>query len=198
MRKHMSISLLAMSVLMAGLVGCGQGGSPGGQPATPAATIVSQSPSTAPTLVLGPSGYGALKLGMTRAEAVATGLTTGTEASGKGTCGGQGDGLLKGAPAPAGPANTAGQLFFSEAWNLVAIYAFPGVKTPEGIGLGSTYEQMRAAYPDWNPVPAADSATDGRGGVKVPGNGDAHYRIVVNGAKVVELSLDANNQDCYE
>jgi hypothetical protein len=134
---------------------------------------------------------------MTRSEAMGTGLSAGTT-TGTGSCGGSGDGFLGGAPAPGGP-NLYGQLFFSASTGrLVAIYAYPGVQTPQGVELGSSFAQMHAAYPDWNPVPVPGSSTDGRGGVKVPGNPNAHFRIVVAAGTVVQLSLDDNHQDCYE
>jgi hypothetical protein len=40
--------------------------------------------------------------------------------------------------------------------------------------------------------------TNGRGGVDVPGNEEAHYRIVVRDHTVTQLSLDSDQQDCYE
>ena len=158
---------------------------------TPATT-----PPAAPELVLGPDGYGALTLGMVRAEAIATGLTDGT-LPGDGNCGGPGDGVLAGTPAVTDDRSVAGRLFFSaESGQLVAIYAYPGVKTPEGIGIGSSYATVVAAYPTWRPIGA--DPHDGRGGVRVPGNTNASYRIVVIDETVVEISLDSHQQDCYE
>jgi hypothetical protein len=54
---------------------------------------------------------------------------------------------------------------------------------------------MHAAYPTYQGI---GDAINGRGGVAVPGNPQAHYRISLQAGKVAELSLDANDQDCYE
>ena len=144
--------------------------------------------------MLGPTGYGALSLGMTKAEAQATGLTTGITTSGKGNCG-AGDGYLAGTPTPSDVA-LPGRLYFSATTDrLVAIHAFRDVTTPQGIRLGSSYAQLHAAYPTWRAI--GPDSTYGRGGVAVPGNPHAHYRIVANGKVVVELSLDSDAQDCY-
>lgn len=93
-------------------------------------------------------------------------------------------------------ADVSGMLVFSQnTGRLVAIYAYPGVKTPQGIGVGSTYDEVHAAYPAWKPI--GPDPTSGRGGVVVPGNPDASYRIVVLDDRVTQLSLDSH-QDCYE
>jgi hypothetical protein len=153
------------------------------------------SPSAVALPVLGPNGYGTLKIGMTKAQARATGLVTGVGSSNAGKCGGPGDGFLTGAPSTADTSVT-GRLFFSARTDkLVAIYAIPGVKTPEGIALGSSYEQLHAAYPSWSAI--GEDPTDGRRSVDIPGYPHNAYRIVVRDHKVTELSLDAE-QDCYE
>jgi hypothetical protein len=132
---------------------------------------------------------------MTRAKARATGLTTGITTSGTGTCGGPGDGYLAASPTPSNVA-VVGRLFFSASTGrLVAIYAIPDVMTPQGIGLGSSYARLHAAYPTWQGI--GPDSTSGRGSVAVPGNPHAHYRIVVQ-TTVAELSLDSDAQDCYE
>lgn len=161
--------------------------------------------STPPT-TLGADGYGALKLGMTKAEAGATGLATGITGT-EGSCGDTSDGTLAGTPTPeATPgANTEnpyvrGTLFFSgDTGKLVVISAYGPVATPEGIKVGSTLAELKAAYPTWSGEPddAGKDSDSGRGYVELPG-GKASYRIVVESGKVVELSLDSADQDCYE
>jgi hypothetical protein len=189
-------TVLAVLVL-GGVAGCA-GTVPGNTPrtATPGTTATAtRAGSSAAVPPLGPTGFGALQLGMTKAEARATGLTTEVNLAGTGACGGPGDGYLRGSPSPDGQ-TLDGRLFFSaNTGKLVAIYAFPGVRTPEGIALGSSYDDVHAAYPAWSPI--GEDQRNGRGGVKVPGNAGAAYRIVVQNLDVIQLSLDGQ-QDCYE
>jgi hypothetical protein len=202
MRGSRPIGVVTLALLLAGTASaCSGSGDANGDKATNTPSA-SSAPSTGATptpsapaapKALGPLGFGALKLGLTKAEAVATGeaaLITGT----KGECGGATDGFLAGAPA-AHPDALPGKLFFSTtSGKLVAIYAIPGAKTPRGIGLGSSYADVHTAYPSWQPV--GGSGTNGRGPVST-GSG-AHYRIVISAGAVKELSLDSDNQDCYE
>jgi hypothetical protein len=152
-------------------------------------------------LVLGPCGYGSLTLGMTGSQAIGTGLTVGTTTD-PGSCGGVNDGFLRGAPTPGpGLSGNNGRLFFSDiTQELIAIYAYPGVQTPQGIGIGSSTARVRAAYPDWNPVPVPGSSIgELLGGVMDPGNPNAYFRMLVVGGKVVALSLNANgHEECYQ
>jgi hypothetical protein len=205
------------AILLAGLLaGCGQGGQPAaaGPPSSgPAGESASSTPSATPTpsasptaapsppgrpvARMGPTGYGRLKLGMTKAQARKTGLTTGVSGQ-QGACGGQGDGYLTGSPLMDGDA-IAGRLFFSpRTGRLAAIYAFPGMSTPEGIRLGSTYERVHAAYPTWTPLGGLGDGTEGRGHGDVSGNPDAHYRISIQDGRVTQLSLDSKRDGCYE
>lgn len=196
---------LAAAVLAAALLGaCDTGTAPApattGTSAAPAASAVPSTPapatSSAPAtpaakLILGPTGYGALQLGMTPAQAAATKLITAPA--------GRTDGCwryahLNGSPAT-GQSDIDGRLFFSATLGLAAIYAYPGVKTPEGITVGSTIDEVLRAYPSWKTV---HGDSEGRGYVRVPGNDKAAYRIEVGGGKVTQLSLQLDNQDCYE
>ncbi|WP_144121900.1 hypothetical protein [Catellatospora sichuanensis] len=194
---------LAAAVLAAVLLGaCGSGtgtgpsANPAGTPAatTPAAPSTSASPVPPPpadALLLGPTGYGRLRLGMTQAQAAATKLIT--PLAGK-QSGCYRYAHLVGSPAT-GEHDIAGRLFFSETLGLAAIYAYSGVKTPEGITVGSTFDELRRAYPSWESV---SGDKDGRGYVRVPGNAEAIYRIEVGAGKVIQLSVQLLNQDCYE
>ncbi len=163
-------------------------------PAVPAPTSTSPSASPSPGgLTLGPTGYGALLLGMTKAQARATGLVTGVKGT-KGVCGGRPpDGHLAGA-AYRNQSDLSGKLFFSYTTNkLVMIGAMSGVSTPEGIGLGSSAAKVSAAYPSWRPnLPN----TPGVDFVSVPGNRAASYRIFVLNGHVTDLVLLSHDQDC--
>lgn len=158
------------------------------------------SSAAAPTLDA--TGYGALKLGMTKAEATATGLAAGITGA-EGSCGDTSDGTLAGAPTAEPTAEVSyvqGNLFFSaNTGKLIAISAYGPVATPEGIKIGSTVAELKAAYPSWSGEPdeAGNPSDSGRGYVELPG-GKANYRIVTNDGSVVELSLDSVDQDCYE
>ena len=84
-----------------------------------------------------------------------------------------------------------GGVNYSNNLGVATIDVGPGVKTPEGIGIGSSVADVESAYPGrtW--------AFD-RTHVVVPGNDQADYRIAVQDDKVVELTLQFGNQDCYE
>jgi hypothetical protein len=208
--KTKNVAMFAL-LLVAGLAGCTQTETARPTPTPPATSAPtatttasptetgtsppSTTPSPPPTLPhLGRAGFGALHLGMTKQEAAATGSTVGINTSTPGQCGGIGDGYLSGSQNPNGQ-HLEGRLFFGSTGRLVAIYAFAGVTTPEGIGLNSSYASVHATYPTWQ---ALENRTNGRGAAPVHGNSAAHYRIVILNHKVVELSMDSNHQDCYE
>jgi hypothetical protein len=209
--RRTSVAVLVLAALLAGgLAACTKDAQSTAPPvSTPQATT--PAPTTAPATVpppdnsppappaepphLGPTGYGAVRLGMTRAQAAATGLTAGTSKDLHGACGGPGDGRLRGAADPDGP-SLEGRLFFSAmTGRLVAIYSVRGATTPEGVGLGSSYDKLHKAYPSWR---GFGDEKNGRGGAPVKGNSNAHYRIVVQNSRVLQLSLDSSDQDCYE
>jgi hypothetical protein len=202
--RRISVAVVA-ALLAGGLAACTKDGRSTAPPppvpttaaasAQPPTTVTSAAATPAEPPHLGPTGFGAVRLGMTKAEARATGLTVGTTDDPRGTCGGPGDGHLRAAADPEGP-SLEGRLFFSATTGrLVAIYSVRGVTTPEGIGLGSSYDQLHKAYPRWQGI---GNATSGRGGAAVRGNSGAHYRIVVQDSRVLQLSLDSSSQDCYE
>lgn len=161
-------------------------------PSPPRSTSASPSPSKSSTpLVLGPKGFGALRLGMTAKQAEATGLIV--PFTDELTDGCSGYTHLR--------ASETAYVDYSGSTGIEVIVAYPGVRTPEGIKLGSSLAAVRAAYPDWY---VRDSTTDekvytdGIGFADVPGNSSAVYRIDVTGKKVKEITLQLKEQNCYE
>ncbi|MGC4773209.1 hypothetical protein ACLQ25_30080 [Micromonospora sp. DT44] len=164
-------------------------GSPIPPPISPSSTPSARPSSTAtrPTsLVLGPNGIGSLKLGMTRQQATGTGLLR-AFASDTGGCT---PAYLRAAP------SEEGTVLLSSTLGIATIDAYAGIKTPEGARIGMSSAEMLRIYPAWT---AADGdATNGRGFAKTPGNSKAVYRIETIKGKVVQLTLQYANQDCYE
>jgi len=160
-----------------------------------AAPVTSSSPapsSPATPAVLGPDGFGALKLGMTAEQATATGLVARWPAAGDGCAQNT---FLKSATGEATGAE--GRVYLNDR-GVQIIEAYPGVRTPEGVGVGTSRAALFKAYPGWRNVADEDPRADGRGQVAVPGNSKAVYRIVTIDGKVTELALQDENQDCYE
>ncbi|MGC3994475.1 MAG: hypothetical protein QM779_10275 [Propionicimonas sp.] len=206
-RRAVAAAVAGSLALVATLSGCvvvnlGGARSPSAS-ATAVATSATPSDSPTPTpsdtttsapTVLGPKGYGALKLRMTKAKARATGLATGIMGT-KGSCGASKDGRLVGAE-PKDTYDLAGKLFFSEnTGKLVIIGAMPGLATPEGIQLGSSTADVKAAYPKWN---GDKKDMNGVGYVLAPGSSTSYYRIAVLDGGVTELTLQDIDQDCAE
>jgi hypothetical protein len=156
----------------------------------PTRTSASPSPSkaSAPS-VIGPNGFGALKLGMTVKQAEATGLVTkfaGTLGEG---C--SGTAHLR--------ASAKSNVYFGGSLGIEIIDAYPGISTPEGIKIGSSLAALHRTYPEWDNVTAdseQEESGDGRGYAKASSKAD--YRIVTFKGKVVELTLQYRNQNCYE
>lgn len=196
MSRTARLSLLTLGLALSGCVVP----TPAPTPTTPPTSASTPSPSPSAPLFLGATGYGPLTLGMTKKQARDTGLVTDVAGT-KGSCGAPdgdiSDGHLTGAPTPTDA--VVGTLFFSEnSDTLIAIYAYGTITTPEGIGLGSTVAELKAAYPSTLTLPDEnDVSNDGRGYVELPG-GKASYRLSVLDGKVAELSLDSVDQDCYE
>jgi hypothetical protein len=158
-------------------------------PALPPIIATPSTPAAPPSLskvVLGSTGFGALKLGMTAAQAQATHLVgTASLAPGQ-TCP---TGRLLAAPSGGAPS-----LFYSPSLGLVAIYAYPGITTPAGIKIGSTLAQLQQFYPTWRGL----QGDEGVGYVAAPGSTTSEYRIAVLNGHVIELAVQLNNEDCYE
>lgn len=124
---------------------------PGTPPATSTPPTVRISASQGP--VLGPSGYGALRLGMSFQAAKATGM-------------------LAGAGTP--PTSCTEYLLKEGASEIAAVYISPtdgilrftarGAHTPQEITVGSSMAQLRAAYPNLSKNSADYVAPTGSGG----------------------------------
>lgn len=111
-----------------------------------------ETPTTTPipaAKTLGPFGYGNVRLGMSLEEALASGEIVPPRTQTEGNCMSF---LLRD-----NPHNHEIHLYANVGVEIVrdgarttveSVGAWPGVLTPEGIGIGSTPEQVRAAYPD--------------------------------------------------
>ncbi|MEV0388819.1 hypothetical protein [Nonomuraea sp. NPDC050643] len=132
---------------------------------------------------LGPYGYGTLKLGMTAAKARATGRITRKTVGDSPRCTGWD---LK--ENPYGEYRVG--VYISKRRGLAMIVAPPGLRTPQGIGLGSSRTRLKAAYPRLRRGPGGYPTAD------VPGNRQAFYIFHVSDNKVAGMSLVLAKQDC--
>jgi hypothetical protein len=148
--------------------------------ASPAgATAQTPATGTAPG-AFGPYGYGGIKLGMTAKEAKATGKIV---LKWRDNCTGWD---YKSHRNPKDEVS----LYISKKHGVAVIFAPTGVRTPKGIGAGSTLRQVKKAYPHVKKQISGYYAT-------VPGNRKAYYYFGVNGRnKVEQLGLGLNSQDC--
>jgi hypothetical protein len=181
---------------------------------TPSATAAAPSPSSAPAsaepasatstssssgkpsaLVLGPTGLGRLKIGMLPEAATATGEIDAPDPDQ-----GCGYAALKSAK------SDDVQVTYSADRGLVAIPAYGRIATPEGIRIGSSVAQLKAAYPDLvrrlteegDPAEIGDKeSNDAFAGQKDRHKG-VHYRFRFENGKVTEVGLEHDNQNCYE
>ncbi|MBM2617864.1 hypothetical protein JIG36_20105 [Actinoplanes sp. LDG1-06] len=161
-------------------------------PSAPPATSKSSKPST--PKVIGPTGYGALKLGMTRDEATATGLITRWAAQPDTNCPWRArlKQTVTGTPSP------VNDVYWNKDGGIAAIVVHGTIHTPEGIRIGSTYADVMMAYNNWQN--AADPGVKfGHGTVDVPGNNDAVYRLDISrDGKVTSVALQSKKYGCYE
>lgn len=149
------------------------------------ALLITGTPAHAQTAktTLGPYGVGAVKLGMSAAKANATGKIVLKMAGAGGSCAGWD---LK--AYPTGKNNVG--LYISKKVGVAVIFAQKGIKTPQGIGLGSTMKQVKKAYPRLKTSPG------GIPYVSVPGNSKAYYAFISSKGKVRELAFGLDTQDC--
>jgi hypothetical protein len=155
---------------------------PGSPPPRTARPSSAQPPSKHPVVSSGPllasDGFGSLKLGMSEAQVGALGVTLGDARIGASctTYSVRGDGV----PAPA-------TVVISKAAGLTVVTPEPTAHTVEGIGAGSTKEQVLAAYP---------AAEEEPGGVVAPARAGAEYHFRLGDSGVVQTSLMSLGQDC--
>ncbi|TQS21629.1 hypothetical protein FLW16_39245 [Microbispora sp. KK1-11] len=128
----------------------------------------------------GPYGYGGVRLGMTLKQAEATRKIV--KKLDEGQCSGWD---LKAHPT----GRDAVGLYISKKLGVALIEAPKGVKTPEGIKVGSTMKQVKKAYPRLDTTGNYPVAA-------VPGNTKALYYFLSQRGKVYELGLALKNQDC--
>jgi hypothetical protein len=154
---------------------------PSSPPSKPPRPSPSQKPTTLPAVTSGPllaaDGFGRLKLGMSETEVTAQAVTLDQTQAGA-SCTVY-KALGSGIPASA-------SVVISKTAGLVVVTPDVAAHTAEGIGAGSTREQVLAAYP------AAKEQPDG---VVAP-VAAAEYHFTLGDAGVVRTSLMSVNQDC--
>lgn len=138
-----------------------------------AASVASDEP------ILGPEGYKTLELGQSEQEAEATGLLVDRQQPEE--C------ILYRLRPEEGKPNPGGGVFVDPQLGVVMIGGTDKIHTPEGIGFGDPLDQVRANYPDLEPVPENDFVyTAG-----VPGHDGLEYRFAVDEADLVsDFSLE--------
>ncbi|MEV7808410.1 hypothetical protein AB0O28_36220 [Microbispora sp. NPDC088329] len=144
------------------------------------AAATSADTATGASGTLGPYGYGGVRLGMTLKQAEATRKIV--KKLDEGQCSGWD---LKAHPT----GRDSVGLHISKKVGVALIQAPKGVKTPEGIQVGSTMKQVKKAYPRLDTTGNYPVAV-------VPGNPKALYYFLSNRGKVYELALALKNQDC--
>lgn len=141
-----------------------------------------QPPSKLPPVLSGPllgaDGFGTIKLGMSETQITAQGVTL-SDAQAGGSC--------TVYTAQGGGVPAAATVVVSKALGLTVVTPAQAAHTAEGIGAGSTKDQVLAAYP---------AAKDETGGVVAPATSAADYHFRLGDSGVVQTSLASVNQDC--
>ncbi|XVU25338.1 hypothetical protein ACQPZJ_50585 [Actinoplanes sp. CA-054009] len=140
-----------------------------------------------PVTVLGPTGLGKLQIGMSHAEAEATGLVVAGE--GENGCGS----WILDLPNAGGP--TVGY----SPLGVVSIPAYGKVATPEGIRINSSLDAVERAYPDLTGPATENGATLGDGAAYAGQQdkyGGVHYRFTFEGGAVKAMHLRHDTPKC--
>jgi hypothetical protein len=150
----------------------------------PAVTATATAPETvrrAAGTLIGPDGYGKLRLGMTMSQVQAAGVTL--SPSGDGDCKPY-DFAGDGVPG-------AGSVVISPRVGVALITADSPATSPEGIGAGSAPADVFAAYPR-----ARQGASTV---VYAPAGSSGTYRFQLDpsGSRVVDVGLENVRQDCH-
>ena len=180
--RRVRAALLLAAAATGALAGCGEGSS------SDAPSTVGASKSSPAALVLSDTGIGELKLGMSVAEAKATGLI-GKRVS------------------PPGDlcdlyAGTSGveHAYFSDG-ELIIIYTDPKIRLDSGIGVGDTYEDLKGAYGD-EVLPDAGFSRAYVEAPKAPF--PTSYRLELSDeyaerdSVIMSMGLEAVDAGCYE
>ncbi|MCP3799615.1 hypothetical protein NLX83_10140 [Allokutzneria sp. A3M-2-11 16] len=155
-------------------------------PAVSTSTTAAKQP--LPT-VLGPNGFGALRLGMTRKQVYDTGMVeqdvVDQQQATEHRC--TVHELLDSSGA------SYGTVVFSRTNGLAEILPRNAPRTPEGLRAGTTVEQAGSIYPDVGRVVLRSGS--GSAQTAVPGNSRAVYTVDFNNSKVTAISLRFNDSD---
>ncbi|GAB4013038.1 hypothetical protein [Nocardioides ultimimeridianus] len=171
---------LGATTLAAATMLSGCGSTPTSAPADPPATAPAVTPAASThAAVLGPTGYGPLTLGMSYRDARATGQVADGS---RGT-------HLAGHP-------DAG-LCLSRADGLMAIFLGRGMRTSEGLRLGSSAARLRHLYPALTPYGVAEPGHSS-GIFRAPAGAGDWYEIDVDHRHVSVVILRRDRQTCFE
>ncbi|WP_328446458.1 hypothetical protein [Amycolatopsis sp. NBC_00438] len=155
---------------------------PGSAPPRTVRPSSAQPPSKLPPVLSGPllasDGFGSIKLGMSEAQLTAQGVTlSGAEPGASCTVY-----TAQGSGVPA-----AATVVISKAVGLTVVTPQQAAHTAEGVGAGSTKDQVLATYPE---------AKEESGGIGAPAGATSEYHFRLDDTGVVQTSLMSLNQDC--